>query len=223
MSLHPIDTSISTTSGVDIGSVLPPTDKGAHMCMIYSDEDERRATIAKYLKAGVINGECVGCFVNSMPSNSTPDWITKAIQDIPSGEQEGQLLVRKGEEAYCPDGTFVVDRMLGTLRDFCTDAIAQGFSGARVAGDAGFILKDISGSENFINYEAQINELMEDCPITALCQYDANRFDGAMLYEVLRVHPLIIINGQVVRNSAYQSPRPAVNQVDVSNSSETNK
>jgi hypothetical protein len=214
MKTSSLGTGLGTVTGVDIGSELPRTGKGLHMCMIYSDEEERRSTIAKYLRGGLLQGECVGCFVNSMPANETPDWITKVTQDIPSGEREGKLVVRPGEQAYCPRGEFVVDEMLGTLRDFYTDAISQGFSGARVAGDAGFILKDIPGTENFIKYEAQINELLEGYPITALCQYDANLFDGGMLYDVLRVHPLIIVNGQIVRNVAYQAPRAGAGIVD---------
>ncbi len=196
----------SAATGFDIGSELPYTGKGLHMCMIYSDEEERRSTIAKYLKAGLLQGESVGCFVNEMVNDEPPEWINQVQRDTKSQELEGQLVVRQGEQSYCPDGEFVVDEMLSTLQGFYTDAVAQGFSGARVAGDAGFILKNIPGTENFINYEAQFNDLMEGYPITALCQYDANLFDGAMLYDVLRVHPLIIVNGQVVRNVAYQSP-----------------
>ncbi len=122
-----INDGMSMDAGVDIGAELPRTGKGLHMCMIYSDEEERRSTIAKYLRGGLLQGECVGCFVNSMPANTVPDWIDRVTEDIPAGEREGHLLVRQGEQAYCPQGEFVVEEMLDTLRDFYTDAMSDSF------------------------------------------------------------------------------------------------
>ena len=42
--------------------------------------------------------------------------------------------------------------------------------------------------------------------LQAHCQYDARRFDGATLFDVLNVHPMMIIRGQVVRNPYYVEP-----------------
>jgi hypothetical protein len=67
-------------------------------------------------------------------------------------------------------------------------------------------LKGIPGSERLIEYEAGINTIVGEHPITALCQYDARLFDGATLFEVLRVHPMMVIRGQVVRNPYYIPP-----------------
>lgn len=37
-----------------------------------------------------------------------------------------------------------------------------------------------------------------------ICQYDANRFDGVTLMEVLRVHPFMIARGRIVSNPYYE-------------------
>ena len=40
----------------------------------------------------------------------------------------------------------------------------------------------------------------------AVCQYDANAFDGATLMKILKVHPMMVIRGAVVRNPCYIQP-----------------
>jgi len=45
--------------------------------------------------------------------------------------------------------------------------------------------------------------LVHTVPITVVRQYDAQRFDGAKLYDILSVHPMMIVHGQVVRNPYY--------------------
>ncbi len=49
--------------------------------------------------------------------------------------------------------------------------------------------------------------------LQAHCQYDARRFDGATLFDVLKVHPMMIIRGQVVRNPFTSSPRISSNGI----------
>jgi hypothetical protein len=40
-----------------------------------------------------------------------------------------------------------------------------------------------------------------------VCQYDANRFDGATILKCLEVHPYMIVHGQVVHNPYYITPQ----------------
>lgn len=48
--------------------------------------------------------------------------------------------------------------------------------------------------------------LLRDHPITTVCQYDANSFDGATIMEVLKVHPKMIVNGAVINNPFFIEP-----------------
>jgi hypothetical protein len=43
-----------------------------------------------------------------------------------------------------------------------------------------------------------------------VCQYDLRRFDGAILMDVMRVHPFIMIRGSVMRNPFYLSAENAL-------------
>jgi diguanylate cyclase (GGDEF)-like protein/PAS domain S-box-containing protein len=114
-----------------------------------------------------------------------------------------QYSVVDAVETYCPDGTFNVDRMIETVREAHYRSLREGFAGARVTGEASWVKRGHPGSENLVEYERRLNVLVRTVPVTSVCQYDARRFDGATLYDILSVHPMMIVHGQVVRNPYY--------------------
>jgi len=57
-----------------------------------------------------------------------------------------------------------------------------------------------------LDYEARLTLLLAEHPCTACCQYDTRRFDGNTIMDVLAVHPMAIIRGQVVKNPFYVEP-----------------
>jgi len=77
-----------------------------------------------------------------------------------------------------------------------------------VTGDTSWIRKGMPGIERWVEYEAMINNLVEELPVHGvICQYDTNKIDGAMLFDVLNVHPMMIVAGQVVHNPYYSAPK----------------
>ncbi len=57
-----------------------------------------------------------------------------------------------------------------------------------------------------MEYEARVNEISTTHPLTPICQYDANLFDGATILDVLKAHPMMIVHGQIVQNPYYMRP-----------------
>jgi hypothetical protein len=51
---------------------------GTHMCLIYSDEAERRSTISKFLDAGLLADEKVAYFADMMSPDDVLDWLTES-------------------------------------------------------------------------------------------------------------------------------------------------
>ena len=68
------------------------------------------------------------------------------------------------------------------------------------------------GVERWIEYEAMLNSLVEEIPIHGvMCQYDVSKIDGSMLFDVLNVHPMMIVAGQVVHNPYFSMPENTMN------------
>jgi len=177
--------------------------RGTHICFIFNDEEERRRVMSKYVQSGLDANEQVGYFVDTMSPDNLKQWMCDHGVTLPDELDGRQYSVVAAEEAYCPDGTFKVDRMIETVRELHHRSIREGYAGARASGEMTWVQRGHPGSENLAEYKCRINVLVHTVPITVVRQYDAQRFDGAKLYDILSVHPMMIVHGQVVRNPYY--------------------
>jgi hypothetical protein len=191
---------------ISLGFTTERFPAGTHMCYLYDDDTQRRDVVSKYVESGLQGREKVGYFVDLTSSQEMPAQLSALGIDLPPGIDARGLSIARALDTYCPDGTFLPERMLEKLRSMYRSSIAEGYAGARAGGETSWALQGIPGSERLIEYEALINIVVREYPTTVVCQYDARRFDGATLFDVLNVHPMMIVRGQVVRNPYYVAP-----------------
>jgi DcmR-like sensory protein len=197
----------NTHKEVSMGFTHKTFPVGSHMCLIYSDDRERREVISKYLESGLLTGEKVAYFADMMTPHEVKDWLVNIGLELPQGDKTEQFSVTIAENTYCPKGKFVPNEMLDTLRSFYRQTIDESYPGCRVSGEMSWALKNIPGSDRLMEYEALVNGVLATHPVTAVCQYDANRFDGATILDVLKVHPMMIVRNQIVNNPYYLKPK----------------
>jgi hypothetical protein len=188
---------------VNVGFSEEPIPEGTHMCMIYNSDAERRQVISRFLSSGLGEKERVGYFADMMEPEEVRDWLRSLQIELPEDPHDTSFSVNRALDVYCPGGHFDPEEMCDRLRTYHDQTEAEGFVGARVSGEMTWALKGIPGSERLIEYEARVNTVFTTHPLTAICQYDASRFDGATIFEVLRVHPMMVVRGQIVRNPYY--------------------
>lgn len=191
---------------ISLGFTAESFPAGTHMCYIYNDDTERRGVVSKYVESGLAAREKVSYFVDLVSPEDLPAQLSTLAIDLPPDIDARGLSITLALDTYCPDGTFLPERMLENLRSMYTSSIDEGYAGARVTGETTWTLRGVPGSARLIEYEALINTVVRTYPTTVICQYDARRFDGATLFDVLNVHPMMIIRGQVVRNPYYVAP-----------------
>ncbi|MCI4627081.1 MAG: MEDS domain-containing protein [Candidatus Magnetoovum sp. WYHC-5] len=181
---------------------------GIHMCYIYNDEKERRKIMSHYIKSGLLNGERVAYFADIATKDDINDYVNNLGCELPANIEKDQLVLTYAVNTYCPSGEFKPQQMTDTLINFYNDTIEKGFSLSRVTGEMSWALNNnIHGKERLVEYECRLNILFEDYPVTAICQYDANKFDGGTLFKILNVHPLMVVRGQIVYNPYYIQPQ----------------
>ena len=176
---------------------------GTHMCYFYNDEEERREIISKYLASGLAAGEKTLYFAKDIPITALLDNLDNLGVDIESEQNKGNFEVQATKDVYHSDGIFDPDRQLAKLHQYYANTLEQGYPGARVGAEMHWALEDIKGADRLLEYETRWNEELKRSPVTAICQYNTHLFDGNTVMQVLRVHPLVITNGQVVRNPFY--------------------
>ena len=177
---------------------------GTHMCLIYAHESERRTIIGRYLESGILAKEKVSYFADRIDAEEVREWLLSMDIALPGDDR---LSVLVAEKTYCPSGAFVPDDMLDTLREFYEAAREAGYPNARISGEMSWALKGIPGSDRLMEYEALVNDVLVTHPVTAICQYDAGLFSGATILDVLKVHPMMVVHGQIVHNPYYMKPQ----------------
>ncbi len=178
---------------------------GRHICYVFNEDAERLEVMATFLKKGIAANEKLLYLVDAM----TPEEMLKSLIEMGVDIQPNspRFTISNAASAYCPSGTFNPDETLARLRCFQQAALEEGYAGGRIAGETNWCLESgHANKEALMEYEARVNQLLVKYPFTACCQYDARRFDGGTIMDVLNVHPIMIVRGQLVKNPFYIKP-----------------
>jgi hypothetical protein len=73
-------------------------------------------------------------------------------------------------------------------------------------GNMNWALDGPPGSEKLIEYEVRVNEVLAREKQPAVCVYDLSRLTGSLMMDILRAHPLTLVNGVVHRNAFFTPP-----------------
>ena len=85
-------------------------------------------------------------------------------------------------------------------------ARGQGYPSTRLVADMQWALEDLPGVHDIVEYESRLNDLLPRYDDPVICTYDATRFGGDVLIDVLRTHPVAIVGGQLHVNPFYVTP-----------------
>jgi hypothetical protein len=174
-----------------------------HLCLIFDDKEQRRKIVSEYLAAGVKQGEIVRYFADTTMPGDISAWLAEIGVEL---KDDDSFRIVKAESSYCPGGSFVPQQVLDNAVARYAMAKEAGYSGSRVTGEMSWVLRGIPGSDHLLEYEVSLNLIQDDFPHIGMCQYDARLFDGAMLFQVLQVHPYMVAQGQIVKNPFYIRP-----------------
>ena len=179
--------------------------EGQHICYIFRDDEERQRTMSKYLASGLQSHEKVLYLVDTMSTNEFLDCMAELGLDVHAHTND--FIVKEALPVYCPNGTFSCPDMLEVVGTFYGQSLQEGYAGSRGTGEMSWALSaGCVRKADLMEYEARLTQVLQEYPYTACCQYDARRFDGETIMDVLHVHPLMIVRGQVVKNPFYQPP-----------------
>jgi hypothetical protein len=191
---------------VSLGFTAEKVSVGTHLCLVFTSEEERVDSLLKFLLSGLQAGERTACFSGRLTEEDIRAYLRTNNISYDDRKAQNAIIFGGTREVYFKDGVFDPDRMLEVLTTYYNDALAMGFPAARVIGEMTPEVQQVPGGERLLEYESRVTMLLRDHPVTAVCQYDANLFDGATILEVLKVHPLMIVNGSVINNPFYIEP-----------------
>ena len=192
------------TPSVRLGLFNRSVPAGSHVCAFYSDSATRDQIVMPYLAQGLRNGEKCICVLGSLGPKEVLARLGDHV-DLDLSVERGQLEVATPGEVYLRTGKFVPDDMLSFWKDAATAAEAGDYGFARAAGEMPREL-DADGRRQFIRYEARLTEFVAELPELILCLYDLRRSGAQVLMDVLRTHPVAVVDGVLHENPYYISP-----------------
>ncbi|MES1205389.1 MAG: MEDS domain-containing protein [Pseudomonadota bacterium] len=113
------------------------------------------------------------------------------------------LEVTTWNEAHLKGGSFDQDRMMAALNQMIRDNAAAGHPPMRLVGQMGWVFASPPGIEQLVAYEADVNEILNRGRTPTVCVYDVRRLSGSLVMDLLRAHPLTVMNGVLHENPFY--------------------
>lgn len=182
---------------------FPP---GAHVCQIYTTEEERHDSLFRFLQAGLAAGERATCFSEKVNAPALQQLLEAEGIPFDAAVKSGAFSLSGTGDAYFHEGCFNPDKILALLKEYHNESRRLGYQNARVIGEMTSAVQHMPGGERLLEYESRVSLLLQTHPITAVCQYSAHDFNGAVIMDVLKVHPFMVVRGSVVHNPFYIPP-----------------
>lgn len=80
-------------------------------------------------------------------------------------------------------------------------------------GNMNWVFDDADALDDLMQYEAEVNEVLARNRQPAVCVYDMAKLSGAMVMDLLRTHPLTLINGVVQENPFFTPPSEMLKEI----------
>jgi DNA-binding CsgD family transcriptional regulator len=181
-------------SGIDrIGALA----WGAHICLFYETPRDLLDVNAAYLAAGLADGEfCIWALSDPVTISDAEAALTLAVPDFSERLRAGQIELVAGYDWYLKGDEFSAQRITGGWHEKLDAALAKGFNGMRVSGNAFWI--ETNHWHEFCEYEKELDHSLASRCMLVLCTYRLGASRAVDLLDVARTHnfSLAIRNGR---------------------------
>lgn len=180
----------------------------AHRChacaFFHSPEDEYRLLLP-FAKEGYEQRHKIVQFVDKRKRTDLLRRFADIGIDTISAEQSGQIEILPWENTYLRDHRFDQYAMLALIEETLSNGDRL-YGMTRLWANMEWSLLDFPGSDDLIAYETLLNDLTSRYDDVVVCTYDLNRFNAAVVMDVLRTHPQVIVGGLLLENPFFIPP-----------------
>jgi hypothetical protein len=177
---------------------VPP---GTHFCAFFRGREERNAIVEPFLRKGVSSGaKCIG--VLEGPSEAA------LAQELGMTANPPQLDLRTARTTYLPEAGFSREDSLAYWESEAAESLGSGeWPFARFTGEMTSEVNLAIPSDEWIQYESDLNRFVPRYPQVLLCLYDLLDFSGSELFvDILKTHPMVLMGGTILENRYYLEP-----------------
>jgi len=175
-------------TGVNVLGDMP---WGSHVCMFYESKEDLLDTVGPYFKAGLESKEfCLWASSDPVTLEEAQLGLSRRIPGFDRHLAAGNMEILPGREWYLDGDRFDLDRINSAWDEKLRGALAKGYEGMRVSGNAFWL--HTKHWKDFCEYERQLNTALKAKPMTVLCTYPMLVSGAAEVLEVARAHQLAV-------------------------------
>ncbi len=168
-----------------------------HVCGFYYSAEERDAMLVPYLREGLRSGHKVVAVVDA----SRPQDVIASIDGAQRAVDNGQFEVYDADSAYLATGSFDPDGTIGFWEQRARTLADEGEYGfIRLTGELSWLARTDTPRDDIVRYESWADSFVLRYPMTILCLYDLQRLGSAVLMDLLRTHPKLLMGGMLLEN-----------------------
>jgi PAS domain S-box-containing protein len=176
-------------SGIDIVGNIP---WGTHLCQFYRTRQDLCDILVPYFKAGLEHNEfCIWVTASPLTGGQAERELRKAVPKLDRYLRLGQMEIIPHTQWYLEKGKFSFPRVMDGWVSKLNLALNRGFEGLRVTGNTAWLLQ--KDWKNFIEYEEEINRVIGDLKMIAVCSYNLGKCGASEVIEVVNHHQFVCI------------------------------
>jgi hypothetical protein len=177
-----------------------------HVCGLFNGVDEEYGLLAPFIHDGLAAGEKAFLSVDPGRSDGHRRSLRDAGIDVEGRCGSGQLEIETWERTHLRPGHFDQDAMLDLVETVLTRSRGEGYPLTRMVAHMEWALEDLPGVHDIVEYESRFNRVIAPYDDVVICTYDATRFGGDLIVDVLRTHPMVILGCGLQENPFYVPP-----------------
>jgi len=160
---------------------------GTHICLFYETSQDLYDLHADYFAAGLASGEfCIWALSDPIDRETAIETLRKSVPDFERHLRDGQIEFVPGYKWYLRGNEFDAQRITGGWHAKLDDALARGFDGMRVSGNAFWFETGLWNT--FRDYEAELDRSLAGRRMIVLCTYSLQASRAVDVLDVARTH-----------------------------------
>ena len=181
----------------------------AHVCAFFRDKNEEARALLPFIKEGLAAGEKIVHTIDPVRRADHMSRFAAAGIDFTAAHSHGQFDMHAWTDTHLHDGRFDPDRTLALFTEMRLTASRHGFPLTRFITHMDWALEDNAVLTDLLVYEARANEIRLEQPgpvHPVICLYDLTKFSGEFIVDVMRTHPMTLIDGTLHENPYFVPP-----------------
>ncbi len=182
-------------------------------CVLCGGREEALDLLCSYVDEGFRKGEKAFHIVDEQHRVDHLRRLEIFGIDVGAAQSAGQLEVRGWQDTFLRKGFFNQYAVLDLLEDALEEARHRGFPFTRFLVDMGWASEDRPGVADMVEFCARLNEAVPRNEASVACIYDVARFSATSIVDILRVHPVAAVGGQVRENPFHVPPHELLEEL----------